>query len=408
MPIGRIRGKFSPFLGAAWFRSLRPAIFPFSGMAETDDKAPVRILHLEDSRVDHALVKFALQRSQMAHELTLVDTLPEFREELDSDRYDVVLADYHLPGFTGLDAWAMAQQQGITIPFILLSGAIGETAAVEAMHSGVTDYLLKDSMHRLAHVIERALEVSQTRQAKARADAELADSQRRLAELAEHLQISIEQERADIAREIHDDIGGALAAVKLDLSWVARRAVDAEMRQHIGTALDMLQHALGASQRIMMNLRPPILDQGLVAAVQWLASGFEQRTGLRVSVRASSEHITAPHAVQLVAYRTAQEALTNVSKHAQRATEVDIDLSDREGVLTLEVGDNGTGMSAESMRKTNSFGLLGLRERAAKVGGWLDVSSSARGTSVHLTVPLETERRDKQPSEDPDDQGDFV
>ncbi len=377
-------------------------------MTENDEKPPVRILHLEDSRVDHALVKFALQRSKMAHELTLVDTLADFRQALETGGHDLVLADYHLPGFTGLDAWAIAQQQGITMPFILLSGAIGEAAAVEAMHSGVTDYLLKDSMHRLAHVIERALEVSQTRQAKARADAELADSQRRLAELAEHLQISIEQERADIAREIHDDIGGALAAVKLDLSWVARRAVDAEMRQHIGTALDMLQHALGASQRIMMNLRPPILDQGLVAAVQWLASGFEQRTGLRVNVRTSSEHMQVPRAVQLVAYRTAQEALTNISKHARGVTEVDIDLSDREGVLTLEVGDNGAGMSAESMRKTNSFGLLGLRERAAKVGGWMDVSSSDRGTSVHLTVPLDTAPKDQKTSEEPDDQGDFV
>jgi signal transduction histidine kinase len=275
------------------------------------------------------------------------------------------------------------------LPFVVLSGAIGEAAAVDAMHRGVSDYLLKDSMNRLAHVIQRAIEVSDTRQAKARADAELADSRQRLAELAEHLQTSIEQERADIAREIHDDIGGALAAVKLDLSWVARRtAGDPALRQHVDTALEMLQHALGASQRIMLNLRPPILDQGLVAAVQWLAASFERRTGVRVLVRRSSEQLDVPREVQLVAYRTAQEALTNVAKHAQ-ASGVDIDLSDREGVLTLEVSDNGQGMSADAMRKAKSFGLLGLKERAAKVGGWLDVSSSPRGTSVILSVPLQ-------------------
>ncbi|MFN3737511.1 response regulator [Hydrogenophaga sp.] len=360
-----------------------------TGPLDSPSKPPVRILHLEDSRVDHALVKFALQRNHFACELALVDTMDEFRAEVQSGRYDVVLADYHLPGFNGLDAFDVVHELRPDLPFIILSGAIGETAAVDAMHRGVSDYLLKDSMHRLAHVIERALEISETRRAKMRADAELAESRRRLAELAEHLQTSIEQERADIAREIHDDIGGALAAVKLDLAWVARRANDPDMQQHVATALEMLQHALGASQRIMMNLRPPILDQGLVAAVQWLASGFERRNGLRVTLRRSSDQIDVPRDVQLVAYRTAQEALTNIIKHAQ-ANAVEIDLNDGEGVLTLEVTDNGRGMDPKALRKDKSFGLLGLRERAAKVGGWLDVSSSPRGTSVILSVPLPT------------------
>ncbi len=357
----------------------------------SENQHPVRILHLEDSRVDHALVKFALQRSQLAHELTLVDSMDAFLRELDSGKYDMVLADYHLPGFTGLDAWRQVCKRNVQIPFVLLSGAIGEAAAVDAMHEGVHDYLLKDDMSRLAHVIERAMEVSRTREAKAKADEELAESRQRLAELAEHLQTTIEQERADIAREIHDDIGGSLAAVKLDLSWVARRELDEETRQHLHTALEMLQHALGASQRIMMNLRPPILDQGLVAAVQWLAASFERRTGVRVTVRSSSEQLDVPREVQLVAYRTAQEALTNVAKHAAEARSVEIDLSDREGVLTLEVSDNGRGMGPDAMRKAKSFGLLGLKERAAKVNGWLDVSSSPRGTSIILSVPLDEE-----------------
>ncbi len=378
-----------------------------TGSGAATDSPVIRILHLEDSRVDHALVKFALQRSQLANEITLVDSLDDFRRELQQGRHDIVLADYHLPGFSGIDAWEVARELEIEIPFVILSGAIGETAAVDAMHRGVSDYLLKDSMHRLSHVVQRALEVSETRRAKARADTELAESRQRLAELAEHLQTSIEQERADIAREIHDDIGGALAAVKLDLAWVGRRANDPEMQRHVATAMEMLQHALGASQRIMMNLRPPILDQGLVAAVQWLANSFERRSGLRVNVRRTSERIDVSRDVQLVAYRTAQEALTNIGKHAQGATHVEIDLNDGEGVLTLEVSDNGPGMSSGALRKTKSFGLLGLRERAAKVGGWLDVSSSPRGTSVILSVPLPRAAEVPAPKE-VHDQGDFV
>jgi two-component system, NarL family, sensor histidine kinase UhpB len=379
-------------------------------MSENLDKPPVHILHLEDSRVDHALVKFALQRSKLHSEVVLVDTLDEFRHELVSGRFDVVLADYHLPGFTGMDAWDVVCEMQIEIPFVILSGAIGETAAVDAMHRGVSDYLLKDSMHRLSHVIERAIEVSQTRRERARAAEELAESRQRLAELAEHLQTSIEQERANIAREIHDDIGGALAAVKLDLAWVGRRETDPDVLKHVGTAMEMLQHALGASQRIMMNLRPPILDQGLVAAVQWLAGGFERRSGLRVTIRRSSDQIDVPMDVQLVAYRTAQEALTNIAKHT-KATAVDIDLSDGEGVLTLEVTDNGQGMNPDALRKAESFGLLGLRERAAKVDGWLDVSTSPRGTSVILSVPLNSPQNPKNAAnadEPAHDQGDFV
>jgi two-component system sensor histidine kinase UhpB len=359
---------------------------PFSG-----DTAAVRILHIEDSREDHVLVQFALRRHHMPCTLTLVDSLEGLRQALREQVFDIVLADYHLPGFTGLDAWSEVQQQHPGMPFVLLSGAIGEEAAVDAMHRGVSDYLLKDSLPRLAHVIWRAMEVTTARSARAQAAAELAESRLRLAALAEHLQLSIEQERADISREIHDDIGGALAAVKLDLAWVSRHAVDPMLQGHLSSALEMLQHALEASQRIMKNLRPPILEQGLVAALQWLGQSVERRAGLRVMLRHSAEVILAPREVQLVAYRTAQEALTNVIKHA-RASTVDMDLSDEEGVLTLEISDNGCGLDSQALKKAHSFGLLGLRERAAKVGGWLDVSSSTRGTSVILSVPLEEAR----------------
>ena len=129
------------------------------------------------------------------------------------------------------------------------------------------------------------------------------------------------------------------------------------------------------------------------------------------TVRRSAEFIDVPHDVQLVAYRTAQEALTNVLKHAH-ATVVEIDLSDREGVLTLEVSDNGRGMGPEALRKAKSFGLLGLKERAAKVGGWMDVSSSHRGTSVILSVPLETDAGEGLAGDNREgnnnDQSDFV
>jgi signal transduction histidine kinase len=363
-------------------------MIPFT-MAQTHPPPrPLRILHLEDSALDHELVKRALLKSHEPCELERVETLNEFERRVKEFEFDVILADYRLPGFTALDAWHILQQQAQQPPFVLLSGAIGEPAAVAAIKTGISDYLAKDDLGRLAQVIHRALEVHSIRRAKEMADSELAKSEKRLADFADHLQMTIEQERAAIAREIHDDIGGALAAVRFDLSWVGRHTADPVTLQHVTAATEMLQQAIEASQRIMMNLRPAILDQGLVAAVQWLAGGFEKRTGIKTAVHAAPEAGTLSKAVQLVAYRTAQEALTNIAKHAD-CSQVMIDLSDAENVLTLEIKDNGKGISPAELNKPQAFGVRGLHERAKTVGGWLDVSTHlGSGTSIILSVPL--------------------
>lgn len=347
----------------------------------------VRILHLEDSRVDHELVKFALRRDGAGFELERVDTLDAFTEALAKGRFDAILADYHLPGFTALDAWERLADMPRRPPFIILSGAIGEAAAVEAIRRGMADYVLKDSMHRLAHVVLRAIEMSESQLARQRADADLAISERRLAALTRHLQISIEKERAAIAREVHDDIGGSLAAAKLELAWIARQPLDDETRTHLTSALEMLQQALGASQHIMKNLRPAVLDQGLAPAIEWLLAGFGKRTGVATRLRSSMREEVVPPALKQVAYRTAQEALTNVAKHAQ-ANSVTVELSTAGGVFTLEVTDDGRGMSPQELDKPDSFGVRGLRERARTVGGWLDLTSRAGSTSVILSLPL--------------------
>lgn len=357
-------------------------------MLITSYTRPIRLLHLEASEHDHELVKFALRRSGGTFDVERAVTLDEFCQQIEAVDYDIILSDYRFSEFTAIDAWLELQQLDRRPPFILLSHAIGETAAVDALKHGINDYVLKDSLSNLVHVIGRAIEVRDTRIAKARADGELAASQQRLAELTAHLQQSIEQERASIAREVHDDIGGALAAMKFDLAWLSRHAQDAAAQSHVSAATEMLQHALGASQRIMRNLRPAVLDQGLVAAIQWMASGFEKRTGIKVTLRAAEETICASKDVQLVAYRTAQEALTNISKHAQ-CTSVSIDISDHEEVLTVEISDNGVGITKENLDKPSGFGLKGLRERAKTVGGWIDISrNEGAGTSVIVSIPL--------------------
>ncbi len=354
----------------------------------------LKILHLEDSLSDHRLVCRALDKAGLLYSIERVETLDAFTRRASSGEFDLILADYRLPGFTAVDAWSTLPSNDNCPPFILLSGAIGEAAAVAAIHLGISDFLPKDDLSKLQRVISRAVEVHHARRAKARADMELAASEKRLSEFAGYLQAAIEHERAAIAREIHDDIGGSLAAAKLDLAWISRHITDPSVQSHAEAATEMLQHALGASQRIMMNLRPSILDQGLFAAVQWLATSFEKRTGIKTILRTNDEHLCPPKSVQLVAYRTAQEALTNASKYA-KCSAVQIEISDAENFLTVEINDNGVGISNQQMCKPDAFGIRGLQERAKTVGGWLDISSrEGVGTSVILSVPLTETTRD--------------
>jgi signal transduction histidine kinase len=355
-------------------------------MANRSTGRALRVLHVEDSPPDHDLALAHLLRAGHRVEALRVDSAAAFRHALGERDWDVVLSDFNLPGFTGLDAQQILKDSGRELPFILVSGAIGEDTAVAAMRNGASDYLLKNNLARLAPAVEHAIAASAERQARQRAQRDLAASRQRLSELAQHLQTSVEMERAAIAREIHDDVGGSLTAIKFDLAWIARHVPDPAVQQRVAGALDTVAHAVEASQRIMHNLRPAILEQGLVPALQWMGQQFEKRHGIACRFRTSHEGMQLAVGVPLVAYRFAQEALTNVTKHA-RATRVTIDLSLSRGVLSLEVSDNGRGLSREDLAKARSFGLRGLHERAGTVGGWVDVSSSAGGTVLMLSVP---------------------
>ncbi|MDQ2780116.1 MAG: histidine kinase [Pseudomonadota bacterium] len=343
-----------------------------------------------------------LQRGGLHVEALRIETRADFEAAL-SQRWDVVLSDYHLPGFTGLDALQILRQRSEAesrlVPFIIVSGQIGEDTAVEAMRNGASDYLLKHNLKRLVPALEQAVSASRTYRARLAADRDLQVSRKRLSELAQHLQTSVEAERAAIAREIHDDVGGSLTALKFELDWIRRHlpgtAATSDLDRRLASAQETVSHAIDSSQRIMQNLRPAILEQGLVAALQWLTSRFEKRTGIvcalrfgaGIEYRADGIPPPWPAGVPLVAYRTAQEALTNISKHAG-ATRVGVDLSLIGGVLSLEVSDNGCGLGQADLAKTQSFGIRGLHERASTVGGWVDLSSGRSGTTLILSVPI--------------------
>ncbi|HZE92571.1 MAG TPA: response regulator [Rhizobacter sp.] len=350
----------------------------------------LRVLHLEDSELDHQLTVAHLRRAGLTVDAVRVDSEAEFLQALQPNQeWDVIISDYNLPGFSGLVALDLLKASARTVPFILVSGEIGEDTAVEAMRNGASDYLLKNNLARLVPATLHAVEAHEVQLARLRADRELGESKQRVHELAQHLQTSVEAERAAIAREIHDDVGGSLTALKFDLAWIARHSDSEEVLQRVNSAIETVSHAIEASQRVMHNLRPAILEQGLVAALQWMTNRFERRTGVTCEFRCRHSHLTLPAGVPLVAYRTAQEALTNVSKHAQ-ATHVQIDLSLAGKVLSLEISDNGRGFSQEDLAKARSFGIRGLHERAGTVEGWVDLSTGPDGTTLILSIPLQS------------------
>ncbi|MEO8154797.1 MAG: response regulator [Rhizobacter sp.] len=360
-------------------------------MAIPPPERRLRVLHLEDSELDHQLVLAHLRRSGVLAEVVRVDSEAEFLQAIEPEQdWDAVISDYNLPGFSGLVALDLLKASAQMLPFILVSGEIGEDTAVEAMRNGASDYLLKNNLTRLGPALLHAVETHELVLARQRADRELGESKQRVHELAQHLQTSVELERAAIAREIHDDVGGSLTALKFDLAWIARHSDSPEVLTRVNSALETVSHAIEASQRVMHNLRPAILEQGLIAALQWMATRFEKRTGIACEFRSRHENLSLPAGVPLVAYRTAQEALTNVSKHAQ-ASQVHIDLSLAGGVLSLEISDNGRGLSQDDLAKARSFGIRGLHERAGTVGGWVDLSSGPAGTTLILSVPLDTD-----------------
>ena len=222
-------------------------------------------------------------------------------------------------------------------------------------------------------------------------EAELTHSREELRELAGHLARVRESERAAIARELHDDVGSTLTGVKFQLQWLKGRvAGDPALVEKLEQLNGLVDSAITASSRIMHDLRPAILDQGIVAALEWQARSFEQHTGLRCRFAASSEEIALVPAQAIVVFRVCQEALNNVVKHAA-ATGVDVTLTVDDGDIALEVRDDGRGIEPGDRAKRGRFGLRGMHERALALGGSVAVGArdEGPGTSVRLVLPHE-------------------
>jgi signal transduction histidine kinase len=219
---------------------------------------------------------------------------------------------------------------------------------------------------------------------------QLEASRQQLRALASRLQKVREEERTEIAREIHDELGQALTGLKLDISWMKSRLPrDHDMMAQCVSIIGRIDQTLNAVRRIATTLRPCVLDQlGLAAALEWQGQEFGARTGIEVAMELATDGTPIPDDLGSSAFRILQESLTNVVRHA-RANRVTIRLSQTPTLLTLDVSDDGVGCNEACLEGTKSLGLIGMRERALACGGELSITGRPdRGTTVLLRVPL--------------------
>ena len=233
-----------------------------------------------------------------------------------------------------------------------------------------------------------------------RREAELKESHERLKEISSHIMAARENERISIAREIHDDLGGNLTAIKIDLDWLGRNVCsiasgaenNAALIAKIRSVSQMVDRTMDSIQRISRDLRPGIMDFGIAAAIEWEAGEFSKRLGIPCAVVGTQQDIELEHDMAISVFRIFQEALTNIAKHGRASnTWVHLDVDYSKNELELEVRDDGCGITPADTSKFNSFGIRGMVERAGLLNGKLTVSGMpGRGTTVHLSIPLGT------------------
>jgi signal transduction histidine kinase len=381
-------------------------------LQDTIQQKELRILLLEDNPSHAEIVEKVMRDGGLKFSITRVETREAFQSHLELSPPDLILSDYALPSFDGSTALTIAKRKTPDVPFIFVTGTMGEEVAIETLKSGATDYVLKTRLVRLVPSVWRALRESAERRERRRAEEQLRRSHEQLRALTSYLQYVREEERTRISREVHDELGQDLTGLKLDLAWIARH-LPKQGRGVLLHKIKTMQTGIDATiqtvRRISTELRPGILDSlGLVAAIEWQAAEFQTRTGISCNVTTTVSDTLWDQDFTTAFFRIFQETLTNIIRHANaKRVEVKLGLEGRRLVLT--VADNGRGITEEESSNTRSIGLIGMRERAALVGGELTIEGApGRGTLVRVSIPLPVPPRtgvattsDEHPHENP-------
>jgi signal transduction histidine kinase len=245
--------------------------------------------------------------------------------------------------------------------------------------------VLRDENGNVITVLSLTHDVTERKEAEEK----LNESYHRIRLLSEHLQNIREEERAHIAREIHDELGQQLTVMKMDISWLAKKisAKDDAVRERFHDLMEILDATVQAVRKISYELRPHLLDLGLDDAMQWHLKEFEKRSGIKTSFSSPEEESALDDSIKTGLFRIFQESLTNVARHSG-ASHVHVELILESNHIILRINDNGRGFDMNEAAEKQTLGILGMKERAIMMGGNYNIESEwDQGTTVMVIVP---------------------
>lgn len=403
---------------------------------------PSRILLIEANAHDRIAFERAMKMGGVDCHLTFCERAEEADNLLNStaDTFDLVVLDFDLPGMNGLDFFKKVRRQKNLPPFVMLTGGGSEKLIVEALQAGMYDYVIKDARMGYLNLLPVALNTALQRYAhdrargKARADLKKAKVElehkvrKRTAELAMTIQVleneiedhrqteaalrrsqeqlrklshkildAQENERKLVAQEIHDSIGGSLAAVKLALEEKLESMGQNPVPEGISLEkiISHVDETIKESRRVSAHLRPSLLDElGLLPTVSWFCREFENlHPGLQIEKQLDAAEDDIPEKLKVVIYRVLQEAMNNIAKHSG-ATRACVQLGKRGNRIEFTVADNGCGFDPEEkfaeLTVAAGLGLSGMRDRTIFCDGKFEIASEkGKGTKVHISLPCD-------------------
>jgi signal transduction histidine kinase len=347
------------------------------------------------------------------------------RQVLNHD-FAVILLDVSMPGMDGFEtAEAIhSHPRSASVPIIFVTAHYAdEINKLKGYQKGAVDYLftpiipkilqskvavfveLAKKNLQLQHQTEQLAKLNSELQEQRRQDLEhinerklaeeaLRQSREELRQLAMYQERIKEDERKRIAREIHDELGQNLLALRIDVSLLHTRTGTTHpiLHRKVHAVLDHIDSTMKAMRLIINNLRPTVLDLGLNAAMEWQVKEFQRRTGIICELMMPEEELILDDERATALFRILQESLNNILRHA-KATCARIELDNDNEKLSMKVADNGVGMFPGCRRKANSFGLVGIKERVSSLGGELLIENGTdKGTTVTVSIPMEGQR----------------
>jgi signal transduction histidine kinase len=353
----------------------------------------LKILFLEDMPPDAELVRRELMRSDLNCVLIQLDNQSDYEQALTTECPDIILSDYYLPDCNGMTALQIATRNCPEVPFIFVSGAIGEEKAIETVTSGATDYVLKDRLSRLIPSIKRALNERKLKAQSKLAEQRVRAYQDQLRALTAELLMVEEKERHELATGLHDSIGQLLGIIKIELVRLEKNESAHHLQQSITAIKGLLNQAINETRSLTFELSPPSLYSiGFEAAIEELVENLQKVSDLNFHTSFQQDSTPLSKNMKVLLYRSIRELIANVIKHAD-ARNVFLTVSQNEGHVEAVIEDDGKGFDTSVLKdESNShegFGLFSIEERLFHVGGKMEIESNpSQGTKVKLNAPV--------------------